>query len=153
MRPTPAETAAAVARLLDDWAADETQSQHMRWMLRRASSVLAQTDWEDTSAEIAASNTRLLLTVEASSNWIDGLDPAVAEQYFPAQAVMRAALAAGSDRSDERTSLQSRDELNAALRGAIDAFACALELDRALDGHGSRRRLGYACVLASLDDL
>lgn len=152
MRPTPAETAAAVARLLDDWAADETQSQHMRWMLRRTSSVLAQTDWEDTSAEIAASNTRLSSTVEASLNWIDGLDPAVAEQYFPAQAVMRAALAAGSGHS-ERTPLQGRNQLNEALRGAIDAFVCALESDRALDGHGSRRRLGCACVLASLDDL
>ncbi|MGV9947870.1 hypothetical protein [Rhodococcus aetherivorans] len=153
MRPTPAETAAAVGRLLDDWAADETQSTHMRWMLRRVSAVLAQTDWEDASSALAASNARLLSTVEAGLKWIDSLDRTVAEQYVSAQTAMREVLAAGSDGRDYRTSLQARNSLNQALRGAIDAFLSALESDDALDGHASRPRLGVAYVLESLDDL
>lgn len=152
MRPTPAETATAVGRLLKEWAADEAQSQHMRWMLRRINGVLAQTDWEDASAAIAASNSRLLATLHAASIWIDGLEPPAAEQYAPARALLRAATT-NSGHADEPTSLQERNQLNETLRGAIDQFVAALATDRTLTGHDSRRRLGYRCILESLDDL
>lgn len=152
MRPTPAETATAVARLLEDWAADETQSQHMRWMLRRVNGALTQTDWEDASAAIAASNARLMTTLDAASVWIDGLEPLAAEQYAPARALMRAATA-DLAHPDEPTSLQERNQLNETLRGAIDEFVAATEADRTLTGHDSRRRLGYRCILDALDDL
>lgn len=159
MRPTPAETATALRRLLDNWAADETQSQHQRWMLRRATSVLAQTDWEDTSSAIAAANVRLHSAIDASLTWVSGLDAEVAEQYYgAAAAAMTAARDAAVDRTasgsaTETTSLQARNELHEVLRGAIDVFVSALEADPVVLGHGPRRRWGYACIAGSLDDL
>ena len=152
MRPTPAETAIAVGRLLAEWAADETQPQHMRWMLRRASGVLAQTDWEDASAAIASSNARLMSTLQAALIWMDGLDPRAAEQYAPTRALMRA-VAARVGLPGEQASLQERNEFNESLRGALDQFVAALEADRTLLDHDSRRRLGHRCLVDSLDDL
>lgn len=153
MRPTPAETATAVGRLLEAWAADETQSQHMRWMLRRVSGVLAQTDWEDASTAIAQSNARLMSALEAALSWVDDLDPAASEQYGPVRGRMGAAIT-GSDRSpDQWASLHERNELNEMLRGAADEFVVTLEADHTLEGHDGRRRHGYRCLLAALDDL
>lgn len=122
-------------------------------MLRRVSGVLQQTDWEDASAEIAASNARLMQAIDAGVQWIDALEAAVAEQYTPARKVMSGALETGADRPAEQASLQGRNELNAILREAADAFVCALEADRAPDGEQGRRRRGYACLVESLDDL
>lgn len=153
MRPTPAETATAVGRLLEEWAADETQSQHMRWMLRRVSGVLAQTDWEDASAAIEESNARLMSTLEAALILIDNLDPVAAEKYDPARARIRAAMTGAGRSAQQRTSLQERNELNEMLRGAVDEFVATLEADHAPKGHDGRRRQGYRCLLEALDDL
>ncbi|OZD59762.1 hypothetical protein CH263_22440 [Rhodococcus sp. 06-1059B-a] len=158
MRPTPAETAAALRRILDTWAADEAQSQHQRWMLRRATSVLAQTDWEDASASIAASNVRLLRAIETGLAWISGLDTEAAGEYDAAARAMSAARDAAvkgtaSDVASGASPLEARNELQESLRGATEAFVSALEADRVVLGHGLRRRSGYACISASLDDL
>lgn len=152
MRPTPAETAAAVGRLLDGWAQDEALTLHMRWQLRRASSVLAQTDWEDASASLGASNARLSMLVNTSINWVEGLGESQAEAYSPALEIMREAVAEPDECAPDFSLFQRHNDVNVKLRAAVGSFLASLEADER-EGFQARQRDGLAQVFELLDEL
>ena len=59
MRPTPAETITQIRRLLKDVIEPDLQSDYARSRLREIRAVLAQTDWDDAAAGLAATNTEI----------------------------------------------------------------------------------------------
>jgi hypothetical protein len=75
MRPTPAETITQIRRLLKDVIEPDLQSDYARSRLREIRAVLAQTDWDDAAAGLAATNTELAELVIECADWAEA-DPA-----------------------------------------------------------------------------
>jgi hypothetical protein len=138
--------------LLDHWAEDEALSQHMRWQLRRASSVVAQTDWENAAASLGASNARLLMLIDASIRWIECLDGYNLEPYNATLVTMQEAIAERDQWSHDLSSFEIRNDVNVKLRAAIASFLTSLEADER-EGFRARRHEGLMGVFQFLDEL
>jgi hypothetical protein len=71
MRPSPAEAADGLARILRDTVAPHIGDPHAATQLRQVIAVLGQIDWNDSAFALLAADQRLMDLLSNCTSWID----------------------------------------------------------------------------------